>query len=227
MNRYRTVFSHPALQARILSLISSCIVLIAGRFLGIYAPEGILWGAIGGTLFGVFFWLETRGELGSRNYFPVTLTQKCSYGVGFILYSVLIGCLLEKYIPDFSSSTAGLWLGRTFHMCVGFLIPFTCIQLLVLSVHLHRHGVLERQVWKERQTGREGMVDLVGTVTRRLDPEGKVLLRGEIWTAVSETGIPIEVGSKVKVSRIEGLKVYVSPISLDTGKGFGQEVIHG
>jgi membrane protein implicated in regulation of membrane protease activity len=215
MDRYLKVFSHPALHVRILSLISSCIVLIVGKIFGIYAPEGMYWGAIAGILFGVFFWLEIRGDLKSKNYFPVTMTQKFSYGVVFILYSVLIGCLLERYIPDFSSSSAGLWLGKTFHICIGFLIPFTCIQLLVLSVHLDRHGILERQVWKERQTGREGMVDLVGTVNRRLDPEGKVSLRGEIWTAVSETRIPIEVGSKVKVSRIEGLKVYVYPISSD------------
>lgn len=57
-------------------------------------------------------------------------------------------------------------------------------------------------------TGVEDLVERTGTVTRGLTPEGTVFLRGEIWAARSEDD-PIEKGVRVKVVRVEGLRLIV------------------
>jgi membrane-bound serine protease (ClpP class) len=57
-------------------------------------------------------------------------------------------------------------------------------------------------------TGVEDLVARTGTVTRALTPEGKVFVRGEIWSARSENE-PIEEGVPVEVVRVEGLRLIV------------------
>ncbi|MGM0568156.1 MAG: NfeD family protein [Elusimicrobiota bacterium] len=52
-------------------------------------------------------------------------------------------------------------------------------------------------------TGKEGMVGLDGEVIDKLAPEGKVYVRGEIWSALSNSGT-IEKNKKVVVEQIEG-----------------------
>jgi len=41
-----------------------------------------------------------------------------------------------------------------------------------------------------------------------LKPEGMVLCKGELWSAISESG-PVEPGEEVTVTRIDGLKLHV------------------
>ena len=42
-----------------------------------------------------------------------------------------------------------------------------------------------------------------------LDPEGMVLFKGELWTALSEKG-RVKPGEEVIITRVEGLKLYVT-----------------
>jgi len=62
---------------------------------------------------------------------------------------------------------------------------------------------------KQATTGREELVGKVAVVKKALKPEGFVLIKGELWDAISESG-PVEAGEEVTISRVEGLKVYVS-----------------
>lgn len=41
---------------------------------------------------------------------------------------------------------------------------------------------------------------------------GQVKLGGMEWTARSTSGDPISVGTEVRVDRVEGVKVYVTPV---------------
>jgi membrane-bound serine protease (ClpP class) len=56
--------------------------------------------------------------------------------------------------------------------------------------------------------GREEFAGKVAVVKKELKPEGIVLYKGELWSAVSDSG-PVEPGEEVTVSRVDGLKLHV------------------
>jgi membrane-bound serine protease (ClpP class) len=57
-------------------------------------------------------------------------------------------------------------------------------------------------------TGAAGLLHAVGQAQTPIDPEGQVLVHGELWTAVSDTpGIPA--GERVRVVGVEGLRLRV------------------
>jgi membrane-bound serine protease (ClpP class) len=58
-------------------------------------------------------------------------------------------------------------------------------------------------------TGTEGMVGEVGVARTQLEPEGKVFVHGELWNATALA--PIAAGSRVRVARVDGLRVVVEP----------------
>jgi membrane protein implicated in regulation of membrane protease activity len=55
------------------------------------------------------------------------------------------------------------------------------------------------------------MLDRVGIVKERLDPAGKIFIRGEWWDAEVEGDQAAEVGSSVVTKRMVGLKLLVRP----------------
>jgi membrane-bound ClpP family serine protease len=87
------------------------------------------------------------------------------------------------------------WLIVIIAIIVAALIVFV-IQRVVLA---HRRRVA---------TGREELIDKTAVVRAALDPEGMVLFKGELWTAVSEKG-KVEPGEEVIITRVDGLKLYV------------------
>ncbi len=63
-----------------------------------------------------------------------------------------------------------------------------------------------RQVY----TGREELVGRTAVVKKSLEPDGMVLVDGEIWQATSEAG-PVKAGAEVVVTRVGGFKLFVKP----------------
>lgn len=59
-------------------------------------------------------------------------------------------------------------------------------------------------------TGVEALLGLTGKATRRIDPEGKVFVNGELWNATAEE--PIEEGESVEVVEVRNLKLKVKRI---------------
>jgi len=59
-------------------------------------------------------------------------------------------------------------------------------------------------------TGMEGLLGEIGVVKETLNPEGRVLIHGEIWKAESDT--VISVGEKVSVEVVKGLKIQVRKV---------------
>lgn len=64
-------------------------------------------------------------------------------------------------------------------------------------------------------TGVEGLEAKIATVTRLLDPRGKVFVHGETWDAVSRSGRVPE-GAKVRVVAVEDMMLTVEPVSGET-----------
>ncbi len=85
----------------------------------------------------------------------------------------------------------------------------TLVSILVVGFFAF---AIQRVVKAHRQqaaTGREELIGRTAVVKEALNPEGVVFLEGERWTAIAENG-HFEPGKEVIVTRIEGLKLYVT-----------------
>ena len=60
-------------------------------------------------------------------------------------------------------------------------------------------------------TGEEGMINSVGVAQTDINPEGRVLIRGEVWRA--RAGQNILSGARVRVIALEGFTLRVEPES--------------
>ena len=68
---------------------------------------------------------------------------------------------------------------------------------------------------KLEKTNIDAIIGAEGLVTKKINntvSEGQVKINGMEWTARSTSQEPIEEGTQIKVDRIEGVKVYVSPV---------------
>ena len=66
-----------------------------------------------------------------------------------------------------------------------------------------------RALYRPAATGASGMVGQTGVVQRALDPEGQVLVEGELWRAVAREG-SVPAGEKVEIERVDGLTLTVA-----------------
>jgi len=82
------------------------------------------------------------------------------------------------------------------------------VPLAIITVFLVRLVYLSHQ--KKSITGPEGMIGEMGVAKTDIQIEGKVLVHGEYWTASSAR--PIPAGSKVRVVKVQGLKLEVEPL---------------
>lgn len=69
------------------------------------------------------------------------------------------------------------------------------------------------------KTNVDSVIGSEGLVTAKIDnitAQGQVKLGAMEWTARSTSGDPIPAGTLVKVDKIEGVKVFVTPVQVDT-----------
>jgi membrane-bound serine protease (ClpP class) len=62
---------------------------------------------------------------------------------------------------------------------------------------------------RKLSAGVEDMIGKVAVVQTVLDPKGTVLAEGELWTAIAEDS-KIEPGEEVTITKVEGLKLWVT-----------------
>ncbi len=113
-------------------------------------------------------------------------------GVGGLVAFVLGSLFL------FDAEGTGIAVARS--LIVGAAAAFALVGLVV--------GTLVVRSQRRRVSGgREGMLGAVGVARERLDPQGMVLVRGEYWTATSDT--PIDRDERVEVVAVDGLRLRV------------------
>ncbi|HET8562708.1 MAG TPA: NfeD family protein, partial [Candidatus Binatia bacterium] len=117
-------------------------------------------------------------------------------GVGGII-SLALGSLLL-----FDTESSDLVVDRS--------IVFTAVATLGTFVLAVSYLVFRSQKSKP-SLGMEGMIGEIGEVRGRLNPTGKVFVHGEYWNA--EADGEIEIGEKVEVVGIEGMRLKVSRVS--------------
>ena len=108
----------------------------------------------------------------------------------------LLGSLMlfESRSPEFRLAWSVLL--PTIILISGF---FVGVAALVFRAHTNKP-----------RTGTRGLVDEVGVVKKDLEPEGKVLVHGELWHARSPE--PLPAGTKVRVAGVDSLVLEVEPL---------------
>jgi membrane-bound serine protease (ClpP class) len=82
------------------------------------------------------------------------------------------------------------------------------IPVAIITVFLVRLVYLSHN--RKSIVGAESMIGEEGIAKGDIDPDGWVLVHGETWNASSEK--PIPAGSKIRVTKVHGLKVDVEKL---------------
>ena len=101
------------------------------------------------------------------------------------------------------------WLGGMFWLQVVVFLVVSCVALAAL-----RPLVKKYIVPKITATNADSLIGTVTLVTGDIDniqSKGELLLGGVPWSARSTNGDPIPAGTLVRVDRIEGVRLFVSP----------------
>lgn len=182
------------------------LIGLAGLYFELSTPGAILPGVIGGiSLLLAFFGLSTL---------PVNYT-----GILLILFGIIL------FIAEIKVMSHGmLTVGGVISLVFGSLLLFDTpepalrlsLQVLVPAVVV-ASGFFIVVIWlavkaqlRKHFSGAEAMIGSEAEVMKDIDNEGEVFLMGEYWKATSNN--PIKKGAKVKVVKVEGLKLVVEEI---------------
>jgi len=185
------------------------ILIILGTYGLIYElanPLSIFPGVVGGIcMILAFFALGTL---------PVNYA-----GLALIIFSFLL-FIIDIKAPSHGILTAGgiisLILGSIFlfntdvpyyrvsPLLIATVVLTTVIFFLVII------ALCIRTFKNKVTTGQEGLIGLTGKVKVPLEPQGQILVRGELWKAVTQ-GRYIKKDEEAVIKKVEGLTVYVDP----------------
>jgi len=129
--------------------------------------------------------------------FGLFIGEALTAGFGLFLTGGIIALVLGSLIL-FSGGGAlqiSPWLIALVTILVAAFFAFAIRKI----IQVHR---------RQAYSGREELVGKTAVVRATLDPEGMVLFKGELWTAISEGG-RVKPGEEVIITRVEGLKLYV------------------
>jgi len=178
---------------------------LMGLYIEFTSPGVVLPGVLGGIL--------TLLGLTSLSVMPVSWA-----GAGLILLALALFALEAKV-----ASHGVLGAGGAVAMVLGSILlidspmpelrirlstalalslPFAVITLFLVTIVVQARR-------RRAETGAEGMAGLCGVALSAIDPEGQVMVRGEIWQA--RAGLTIPKGTPVRVISIQGLELTVGP----------------
>ena len=182
------------------------LVGLAGLYFELSNPGVILPGVIGGiSLIMAFFAMQTL----PINYAGIALIlfaiilfiaeiKVVSHGILTVggIISLVVGSLMLFQAPDPSLRVS--W---------GVLIPAVAVTSLFFIAVI---AIAVKAQLRPRQGGQEGMRGEEGLAITDIHEEGKVLILGEHWNAISD--VPVTKRSKIRVIRVEHLKVRIETI---------------
>jgi membrane-bound serine protease (ClpP class) len=199
IERFLQVISDPNIAYILLTLAT------IGLITEISNPGLIFPGVIGGICLFLAFY-----SLGVLN----------AYWAGVLLIFLAIGLFVaEVFTTSFGILTAG---GVT-SLVVGSLILFSHnspemqvnkfliagVTIVLAAFIAFIVGAVVRGQRRRVTTGAEGLVGRVAVAKTSLEPTGKVLVDGELWKAELDGG-KVEPGEEVTITRVEGLKLFVT-----------------
>jgi membrane-bound serine protease (ClpP class) len=214
LDKARQVRIEENIRTKILKTISDpniayilMMIGLAGLYFELAHPGVIFPGVIGGIcLILSFFALQTL---------PV------NYAGILLILLALVFFFLEMKVTSFGMLTlAGmtalvlgsvmLFEGQSPAMRISLKVLIGTCAFISAFFALLAGLVFKAQVLKSR-TGADGLVGEIGIVKKDIMPNGKVFVHGELWQARSAH--PLAEGSEVRVIRVSGLTLEVSPVS--------------
>jgi membrane-bound serine protease (ClpP class) len=128
---------------------------------------------------------------------------------GILLIGGIVSMLLGATFLVRSPLTPG---GVSFGVALAATLPFAFLTVFLMRL------VLKSRKWKSA-TGREELLGEEGVVTVALAGanEGMIRIHGELWRAASKENI--QAGTRVRVLRIDGLKLEVEPVAAGASIG--------
>jgi membrane-bound serine protease (ClpP class) len=137
---------------------------------------------------------------------------------------IFIALAFVLFVVDLKAPTHGvLTVGGIVSLVAGALLLFnsplyrvslSAVVAVAVVTGLFFAFALTKVIQSRRRqpvTGREGLVGRVGIARTRLDPDGTVLVQGELWQSIAVDG-PIERDERVKVEAVEGFTLQVTRV---------------
>jgi len=198
---------------RILSALSDpniayilLLIGLAGLYFEFSNPGAVLPGVIGGiSLIMAFFAMQTLPV----NYAGVALIlfaiilfiaeiKVISHGILTVggIVSLIIGSLMLFQAPD-----------PTMRISWRVLIPAVAVTSVFFAVVI---AIALKAQLQKPLVGKEGMIGEEGWAVTDISAGGRVLIRGEYWSASSDR--PIEKGARIRVLQVDNLNVRVERI---------------
>jgi len=177
-------------------------------------------------IYGLFFELQSPGAI-----FPGVIGAICLILAFYSFHMLptnyaalaLIGVAIIFFILEVKIASHGLLtIGGIASLVLGSILLFqspapyfrlaiqTIIAVVIFSVVFFGWiiGMAIRAHTRKVTTGKEGLLLETGIATTDLDLEGMIMIHGELWSAESTEG-KINKGEKVKVVKVEGMKLLV------------------
>lgn len=104
---------------------------------------------------------------------------------------------------------SGLFAMITSFIFDSFLIQFAIFVVLGVILMILTRNTLEEKLVKKEKTNLDRVIGMKGVVTEEINEMkvGEVKVDGKNWSAISNE--PLKVGEKVKILKIEGVKLQV------------------
>ena len=199
VERFLHVISDPNIAYILLSLAT------IGLITEISNPGLVFPGVIGGiSLFLAFY------SLGVLN----------AYWAGVLLILLAMGLFVaEVFTPTFG----GLAAAGVTSLVMGSLVLFSHssppmeinrgliagVTIVITAFLVFVVGAVVRGQRRKVKTGAEGLIGRIAVAKTSLAPKGTVLIDGEHWTAIVDSG-KVDPGEEVMVTKVEGLKLVVT-----------------
>jgi membrane-bound serine protease (ClpP class) len=227
-------------EPRVLALAGARVIPrrpdVRDQILGVIADPTVAYLLLLLGVLGIFFELSHPGTLfpgivGALalllSFFALQMLPVRAAGVALILLSLVL-FLLEIKITSYGALAMGAIASLLFgslmlfdgsggvRLSLGVILPTL---LVVTGLCLFGVVMAIRAQGRRVTSGAEGLVGEVGEARSDLAPRGTVFVHGELWNAVSDA--PVRRGQDVRVMRVEGLKLRVTPVS-DAGPSTGR-----
>jgi membrane-bound serine protease (ClpP class) len=198
IERFLQVISDPNIAYLLLSLGSLAIMV------EISSPGLIFPGVIGGICLLLAFYslgvlpVNYAGVLLIVLAFGLFIAEVFTHSFGVLTVGGLASLVLGSLILFKGEPSLGVspWLIAVVTILIGGFLAFAVNRVIIA----HR---------RQAYTGREELAGKTATVKVALKPEGMVLFKGELWSAVSESG-QVEPGEEVIINKVVGMRLYVT-----------------
>ena len=106
------------------------------------------------------------------------------------------------------------WLGGEIWLLVVLFLAVSCAALACLRPLIRKF--VAPKITPTNADSLIGTMAILSADVDNLKGEGTVVLRGVEWSARSTSGDPIPAGATVQIDKIEGVRVYVTPVHIRT-----------